>query len=62
MHIIRDKKDHKVLYIDYTPSISLLNGQEVYSEFNDKTMEVGWTDKSNIPAYYNMIKAEKLLN
>jgi hypothetical protein len=61
MHVIRDKKSGKVIYIDHSPSAELKPGEKVYPEFKVKTMEVGWTDKAYVPAYFDIDKQDRIV-
>jgi hypothetical protein len=61
MHVVRNKKSGKVIYIDYAPSASLQQGKEVYERFDEKTMEIGWADKTYLPAYYSIDKSGKIV-
>ncbi len=54
MHVIRDKKTKKVLFIDYSMSKKPQKAKAVYPEFNASKMELGWTDTQHIPADFDI--------
>ena len=54
MHVIRDKNTSKVLYIDYSSSEEPQPGGSVYSNFDEQQMEIGWTAKTYIPAWFDI--------
>lgn len=56
MHVIRDKKSAKILYIDYSHTESASSGELVYQGFDSSTMELGWTPESYIPAWFDIDK------
>lgn len=56
MHVIRDKHTSEVLYIDYSSSDSPQSGKLVYPLFDDQQMEIGWTELSFIPAWFDIDK------
>jgi len=56
MHVIRDKQTSKVLYIDYSSSETPQPGKLVYPDFDDQQMEIGWTELSYIPAWFDIDK------
>lgn len=56
MHVIRDKHTNKVLYIDYSSSEAPQPGKLVYPDFDDQQMEIGWTELSYIPAWFDIDK------
>jgi hypothetical protein len=61
MHIIRDKKSRKIVFIDYTPSDSPKPGKAVFEGFNERTMEIGWTKEKFVSAYFNVDKNGKIV-
>ncbi len=54
MHVIRNKKTKKVLFIDYSMSKKPKKARAVYPEFNASKMELGWTDTQHIPADFDI--------
>lgn len=61
MYVIQDNKSGKVVYIDYTSSAAPRAGREVYAGFDEKTMDIGWTDKTYIPASFTIDKNGKIV-
>lgn len=51
MYLIRDRKSKQILFIDYAAQPAPTTGEAVYQGFDSTTMEIGWTDKTHIPAY-----------
>lgn len=54
MHVIRDKSSHEVIFINYFSSGVSLDGKEIYPEYNADNMEIGWTEKTYIPANFDI--------
>lgn len=54
MRVIREKDNRNVLYIDHSKLTELVDGRELYTDFNPDTMEVGWTDKKHIPLHFEI--------
>lgn len=61
MYVIRRKKDGKVIHIDHSPYVSVRSGKEIYEGFDERTMEVGWTDKRRIPIHFNIDQNGKII-
>lgn len=54
MYVIRKKDSKATIHIDSQPAHCLVSGSTIYPEFDEENMELGWTDKNYIPAYYDI--------
>lgn len=54
MHVIRDRNTKKTLYIDHSSMERAVTGDVIVDWYDDKDMELGWSDKKYIPAYYDI--------
>lgn len=52
MYIVRNKESKNVIYINH--SNKELEGKEIYRKFDQHTMEIGKTNKTHIPANFNI--------
>ncbi len=71
MYVVRNKRDHKIIYVDQTSATGKIDGKEVYPDFKKRSMEVGWIKGSRIPANFTiaddgeieeMSRADKIAN
>lgn len=54
MYVVRDKKTKQVIHINYTTLGDKATPEEVYTDFDPDTMEIGKTGKSYIPEHFNI--------
>ncbi|MGD2113909.1 MAG: hypothetical protein PVG07_02580 [Acidobacteriota bacterium] len=55
MFVVRDKTTKETIFIDHTPAEAReVPPEEVWPEFDPATMEIGITDKSCIPAHFEI--------
>jgi len=53
MYLVREKSSKKILHVNPAPVSQGLEAQDVYFEFNEKTMEIGKTDTA-VPDAFNI--------
>ncbi|MCP3137399.1 hypothetical protein [Pyxidicoccus xibeiensis] len=54
MYIVRDKTTKKVIHVNPAPLSQALEGQDIYFQFDPKTMEVGRGDLPDVPSHFNI--------
>ncbi|MCP4545842.1 MAG: hypothetical protein GY835_05170, partial [bacterium] len=55
MFVIRNKRTKEILFIDHTSvGAPEIRPEEVYPSFDPETMEIGSTDKTYIPAHFDI--------
>ncbi len=54
MHVVRNKKNGEVVFVDYSMGEKSSNPQDVYPPFNAAEMELGWTDEQHLPADFDI--------
>lgn len=54
MHVVRRKETREVLHVDQRTDSEPIDGNLIYEDFDDETMEVGWTDGNHIPFHFNI--------
>src|SRR5258706_6597193 len=60
MHIVLDRQTRKVIFLGHTPSASPRSAKEVYPAYDERSMEIGWTDRLNLPAYFTVDDAGRI--
>jgi hypothetical protein len=61
MHVVRQRANKQLLFIDHRRTSGPLPGREVYASFDPSTMELGWTDDGRIPAYFDIDPGGKVV-
>lgn len=56
MYVIREKKTKEVLHVGHTVPGEERSPEELYPDWNPKTMEIGHTDATAIPAWFTIEK------
>lgn len=52
MYIVRDKKTKQIIHINPAPLLQVLEGKDIYYQYNSETMEIGKTDLLELPEHY----------
>jgi hypothetical protein len=56
MYVVRNKKDKTIIHIDPTPLTQKRTGEEVFPDFNSKTMQLLKTNLTQLPDHFNVDK------
>ncbi len=54
MYIVRDKNAKSILHINNADYYREPSPEEIYEEFDPKTMEMGKLEQDNIPLYFDI--------